>query len=168
LARARALLEAGELADSESSASAAVIAAIATDYRLTTIDSLEIFARVATGRGSSEVPGALAVAAIAARAEIGYAHFFGPAAEAFVEAGPAASDVLSLDDAMRLVMSRRGQRARPFSGWESLRPAEIRVIELVAEGLTNPEIARRLYVSPGHGEVPRLVRSHEVGPPNPG
>ena len=44
-------------------------------------------------------------------------------------------------------MSRRGQRGRPSSGWQSLTPAETRVVELVAKGLTNPEIARRLYVS---------------------
>lgn len=33
------------------------------------------------------------------------------------------------------------------SGWESLTQAELRVAELVAEGLTNPEIAGRLFVS---------------------
>ena len=40
-----------------------------------------------------------------------------------------------------------GSEVGPPSGWESLTPAEARVVELVAEGLTNPEIARRLYVS---------------------
>lgn len=147
LARAYALLEAGELGDSASWATEAVTAAIAIDDRLTMIDSLEIFARIAAGRGSNEVAGALAGAAIAARAEIGYAHSLGPAPETFVEEGPTASDALPLHEALRLATSRRGQRGRPSSGWESLTPAEIRVVELVAEGLTNPEIARRLYVS---------------------
>lgn len=64
-----------------------------------------------------------------------------------MEEEAAASDVLSLQEALRLATSRRGQRGRPPSGWESLTPAEARVVELVAEGLTNPEIARRLYVS---------------------
>ena len=82
-----------------------------------------------------------------ARAEIGYAHSLGPAPETLEEESPAATDVLSLHEALRLAMSRRGQRGRPSSGWESLTPAETRVVELVAEGLTNPEIARRLYVS---------------------
>lgn len=36
---------------------------------------------------------------------------------------------------------------RPSAGWESLTPAERRVAELVAEGLTNPGIAARLFVS---------------------
>ena len=86
-------------------------------------------------------------AASAARAEIGYSHSLGPATESLEEENPAASGVLSLHDALRLAMSRRGQRGRPSSGWESLTPAETRVVELVAQGLTNPEIARRLYVS---------------------
>jgi predicted ATPase/DNA-binding CsgD family transcriptional regulator len=147
LAQARTLLEAGELADSASSAADAVTAALAIDDRLTMIDGLEIFARMAAARGSSELAAALARAANGARAEIGYAHSLDPATDASVQKGPVASEVLSLHDALRLAMSRRGQRGRPPSGWDSLTPAETRVVELVAEGLTNPEIARRLYVS---------------------
>jgi ATP/maltotriose-dependent transcriptional regulator MalT len=41
----------------------------------------------------------------------------------------------------------RTARRRPVSGWESLSPAERRVVKLVAEGLTNPVIAERLVVS---------------------
>jgi DNA-binding CsgD family transcriptional regulator len=42
---------------------------------------------------------------------------------------------------------RRGIRQRPQIGWESLTPTERTVVELVAEGLTNPQIGERLYVS---------------------
>lgn len=42
----------------------------------------------------------------------------------------------------------RGQRSRPATGWESLTPHELAVCELVAEGLTNREVARRLFISP--------------------
>lgn len=42
----------------------------------------------------------------------------------------------------------RGQRRRPSSGWESLTPNELAVCQLVAEGLTNREVGRRLYISP--------------------
>jgi DNA-binding CsgD family transcriptional regulator len=42
---------------------------------------------------------------------------------------------------------RRGSRDRPRSGWESLTSTELRVVALVARGLTNAEVARRLYVS---------------------
>jgi DNA-binding CsgD family transcriptional regulator len=120
---------------------------MAIDDRLTLTDGLEIFARIAAARGSSEVAGALARAAMAARAEIGYSHSLDSAIQGLEEQDPAASDVLSLPEALGLAMSRRGQRGRPSSGWESLTPAETRVVELVADGLTNPQIARRLYVS---------------------
>ena len=42
---------------------------------------------------------------------------------------------------------RRGVRRRPRTGWASLTPTERRVVDLVAEGLSNPQIAQRLYVS---------------------
>ncbi len=42
---------------------------------------------------------------------------------------------------------QRGVRSRPQSGWASLTPTERTVSELVAEGLTNPQIGERLYVS---------------------
>jgi DNA-binding CsgD family transcriptional regulator/tetratricopeptide (TPR) repeat protein len=42
----------------------------------------------------------------------------------------------------------RGSRRRPASGWESLTATERAVSLLVAEGLTNGAVARRLYISP--------------------
>jgi DNA-binding CsgD family transcriptional regulator/tetratricopeptide (TPR) repeat protein len=42
----------------------------------------------------------------------------------------------------------RGARRRPVTGWASLTDTEKRVAEAVAEGLTNREVAARLYVSP--------------------
>jgi DNA-binding CsgD family transcriptional regulator len=42
----------------------------------------------------------------------------------------------------------RGSRQRPASGWESLTATEREVSLLVAEGLTNGAVARRLYISP--------------------
>ena len=42
---------------------------------------------------------------------------------------------------------RRGARRRPQIGWDSLTPTEHRVVDLVVEGLTNPQIGERLYVS---------------------
>jgi DNA-binding CsgD family transcriptional regulator len=42
----------------------------------------------------------------------------------------------------------RGSRRRPAGGWESLTSTEQAVSRLVAEGLTNGAVARRLYISP--------------------
>ena len=36
---------------------------------------------------------------------------------------------------------------RPRSGWDSLTETEHRVVDLVAEGLTNPQIAHRMFIS---------------------
>lgn len=41
----------------------------------------------------------------------------------------------------------RGERKRPRHGWASLTPTELQVVALVAEGLTNPQIAERLFMS---------------------
>jgi pimeloyl-ACP methyl ester carboxylesterase/DNA-binding CsgD family transcriptional regulator len=49
---------------------------------------------------------------------------------------------------------KQRRRRRPSVGWESLTEAELDVVRLVAEGMTNPEIARRLFVSP------RTVQTH--------
>jgi DNA-binding CsgD family transcriptional regulator len=42
---------------------------------------------------------------------------------------------------------RRGKRSRPQFGWQSLTETEQTVASLVAEGLSNPQIGDRLYVS---------------------
>jgi len=42
---------------------------------------------------------------------------------------------------------RHGQRRRSRFGWESLTEAELRVVRLAAEGLTNRQVAERLFVS---------------------
>lgn len=42
----------------------------------------------------------------------------------------------------------RGSRRRPTSGWASLTPTERAVSHLVAEGLTNRAIGKRLFISP--------------------
>jgi predicted ATPase/class 3 adenylate cyclase/DNA-binding CsgD family transcriptional regulator len=54
---------------------------------------------------------------------------------------------LQLDELVEFTSRGRGRRGRPRAGWESLTPVEERVATLVAEGLTNPEIAARLLVS---------------------
>jgi DNA-binding CsgD family transcriptional regulator len=61
---------------------------------------------------------------------------------------------LSTEEAIAYALRGRGERKRPSSGWESLTPTELDVVNLVREGLPNKDIATRLFVSP------RTVQSH--------
>ena len=61
---------------------------------------------------------------------------------------------LSIDQAIAYVQRGRGQRKRPASGWASLTPTELDVVQLVSEGLANNDIATRLFISP------RTVQTH--------
>jgi DNA-binding CsgD family transcriptional regulator len=62
----------------------------------------------------------------------------------------AARDLARAEAALRQMGVRRGRRvthSRAQSGWQSLTPSERAVVDLVAEGLSNPQIGQRLYVS---------------------
>jgi DNA-binding CsgD family transcriptional regulator len=48
----------------------------------------------------------------------------------------------------RLGVDRRVVRPRSTSGWDSLTAAELKVVDLVADGATNRQVAERLRVSP--------------------
>jgi len=56
---------------------------------------------------------------------------------------------LTLDQAVEYARRARGRRGRPAAGWSSLTPTEVEVVRLVAEGLTNPQIGARLFMSRG-------------------
>ena len=66
------------------------------------------------------------------------------------EQAGAVHDLARVEASLRSMGSRRGvrgRRRRPRSGWEALTDTELRVVRLVAERLTNPEIAERLFIS---------------------
>jgi DNA-binding CsgD family transcriptional regulator len=54
---------------------------------------------------------------------------------------------MSLDEAAAYASSARGSRRRPDAGWESLTPTEAEVVRLAVDGLSNPEIGARLFMS---------------------
>jgi DNA-binding CsgD family transcriptional regulator len=60
---------------------------------------------------------------------------------------------------------RRGSRKRPKSGWDSLTATELTVARLVAEGLSNPEIADRMFISRGtvHTHVSHILAKLGLG-----
>ena len=60
---------------------------------------------------------------------------------------------LPLDEMIEYVSRARGERKRPSAGWESLTPTELRVVGLAAAGLTNPQIADRMFIARGTVKV---------------
>jgi predicted ATPase/DNA-binding CsgD family transcriptional regulator len=64
------------------------------------------------------------------------------------EAARAQGAGMSTEDAAEWARRGRGARQRPPGGWDSLTPTERKVVVLVAEGLSNPQVAERMFVSP--------------------
>ena len=64
------------------------------------------------------------------------------------EAAWSEGEALTTAEAIAFAQRGRGERKRPAAGWESLTPAELDVIRLLSEGLSNKDIAARLFISP--------------------
>ncbi|GAB2652591.1 helix-turn-helix transcriptional regulator [Kribbella swartbergensis] len=108
------------------------------------VNSLESLALLAnhTNRATDAVR--LATAAAAARSDLQYA-----APPDRPELPTTDETPLTIEEAVEYVRRTRGARGRPSSGWASLTPTEREVVALAVEGLSNPEIGARLYMSRG-------------------
>jgi len=160
LAKSRVDLHEGELDQATQAVHQALELAQRTEDVLTTINAMELLARIAARRRSPVTATRLLAAAAAARPRIAYARFQLRIAEhdaLLAELRQALGSAeftrlwaegerLSLANAVALARTRRGSRRRPTTGWDALTPAELRVVTLVGQGLNNPEIAQRLYV----------------------
>lgn len=136
--------------------------AAAEELALETAQLLEVLARVAV---AAQSPGeAVRLAGAATRLRLRKGLVTGPpahltpvqrdlatarvtlGARAFDEAWRE-GDRLPPQEAVAYVRRARGERRRPSFGWDSLTPTEWEVVELVASGLTNPQIGGRLLMS---------------------
>jgi DNA-binding CsgD family transcriptional regulator len=129
--------------------------------------ALDVLAEVAAALDSFEESARILGAADHARQELGRVRW--PREQAAVESlkerlrtelgeqalaeAVAQGRAMSTDEAIGWIRRARGERKRPARGWESLTPTELKVIELVAEGLTNPQIGERMFISRGTVKV---------------
>jgi DNA-binding CsgD family transcriptional regulator len=56
-------------------------------------------------------------------------------------------EAMALADAIAYARRSRGPRDRPETGWLSLTPTELAAARLAATGMSNPQIASRLFMS---------------------
>jgi len=167
-ARARVAIAQGEPDQAERDAHDALALAAEVEAYLQRPDIFECLATLAGEAGSHREAARLFGAAEAIRQRMGLVRFkiYAAGFEASVttlrdalgehdfDSAWAEGAALSSDEAIAYAQRGRGQRKRPTTGWASLTPTELDVVRLVSEGLTNSDIATRLFVSP------RTVQTH--------
>ena len=161
LGLARAVLLEGEDDRAESVAHDALKVLVHNRWPLEVIDALDVLAEVALFRGQYERAVRLTAAAQNGRGTLGLVPFATTQERnernlAF--AGSALGDEnlararhegarLSLEEAVSYAQRGRGTRTSATHGWASLSRVERQVVELASQGLSNPDIARALFMS---------------------
>ena len=164
LARSRVALAEGDLRDAEVHAHEALGLRLKFGDRAGTADTLEVLGACAPAAPACRLLGAassIRAACGAVRFTI-YDSWYSSAVGALhAELGEEAVEQLwregaamTLEEATAYARRGRGERRRVSSGWASLTPAEQDVVRLLGEGMTNKEIAARLFISP------RTVQAH--------
>ena len=161
--QARAARARGDLMTAEALHHASL--ALRVKARLTpgVVESLEALAALAAERHNAAEAVRLLAATMAVRARLGLPRTQAALAavsqtlalaracldeQAYTAAGNEGA-ALTLVAATEYATRGRGGRGRPSAGWASLTPTELQVVELAAGGLSNPEIASRLFISRG-------------------
>lgn len=119
------------------------------------VDALEAIGTLLVDGGRVRDAARLLAAADSARLAMGYRFRFrhrrqyvSAATEAArTDDGWGEGALLTLPAAVEVARRMRGERVRAIVGWDSLTPTELRVVEQVAVGLTNPQIAEALLMS---------------------
>jgi predicted ATPase/DNA-binding CsgD family transcriptional regulator len=164
---ARVAINRGEWSDADSFAHEALGVRFEIGALAWIPQSLDRLALVASGLESDVEAARLLGAADRARTDLGLVRWppDGPAFEDLVRtveqrlgtgayaAGWSEGGAMSFEEAVGWVRRARGSRKRPSSGWESLTPTELQIVELVALGLTNPQVAARMFISAGTVKV---------------
>jgi len=168
LLSARVAAAEGEALRAQDEACQALTMGHSIEARLSIIEGLECLGRLTHVTEDLQKGARLLGAADALRQRIGYRRFLLHQArddaavqallsslgdEAFARAWDEGA-ALSLDEAVSYALRGRGHRNRPQVGWLSLTRAERDVARLLNDGLSNRDIADRLFVSP------RTVQSH--------
>jgi DNA-binding NarL/FixJ family response regulator len=161
LGLARALLLEGDDERAESVAHDALKVLMDNGWRPGVIDALDVVAEVALSTGQHKRAVRLIAAAQKERTTLGLVAF--PMLRErternLVSAGAALGDGslqtalqdgtrLSVQEAVAYAQRGRGQHADATHGWASLSPVERQVVDLVSQGLSNPDIAKELFIS---------------------
>jgi predicted ATPase/class 3 adenylate cyclase/DNA-binding CsgD family transcriptional regulator len=154
LLRAEVLRRRNEIRDAEARAHAALEVAAERGVPVVTVEALEMLALLADAVHDEPHAGRLLGAAVAFRERTGF-RWRHPYRRDVLVALQSRLDAVAFDegralglaDAVALARRGRGERRRPDTGWDSLTPTESKVVELVATGLSNREIAAKLFVS---------------------
>jgi len=154
LLRAELLRRRGEVRDAEARAHAALEVAAEHDMHVVTVEALETLALLADAVHDDAHAVRLLGAAVAFRERTGFRWRHTCRRDTLValqdRLAAAAFDeerAVELADAVAFARRGRGERRRPDTGWDSLTPTELKVVELVAAGLPNREIGAKLFVS---------------------